>query len=121
MNKENSRLDFDVRKDESRKGSAFERHVRVCLVAALGAWFAFCMPDKQHAQPQRFKEPVVRVTGVSCGAGTFSIVADDSLSRAQTWQDGEGFHVVLVNGQATFAGAPCGVKVRHVGNSVELV
>ncbi|HEX8119568.1 MAG TPA: HEAT repeat domain-containing protein, partial [Pyrinomonadaceae bacterium] len=36
-----------------------------------------------------------------------------------TWQDDEGFHVVLVNGQAT--GSTRGVRVQRVGNSLEMV
>ncbi|HLM55625.1 MAG TPA: HEAT repeat domain-containing protein, partial [Pyrinomonadaceae bacterium] len=58
-------------------------------------------------------------TGVSTSGGTVSISADGSLNRAQTWQDPEGFHVVLVNGK--MAGPANGVKVRRVGNSLELV
>ncbi|HYY52195.1 MAG TPA: hypothetical protein VE755_04940, partial [Myxococcales bacterium] len=51
-----------------------------------------------------------------------SISADGSLNRAQTWQDPDGrFHVVLPNGQAELSGPAHGVKVQHVGNSLELV
>lgn len=120
MNKPNSRLDSVVRKEVRSKVSVAERRARPWVAAALGASFVLFTSDNQHAQ-QRFKEPVVRITEVTCGAGAFSIVADDSLSHAQTWQDAEAFHVVLVNGQAAFASASCGVKVRHIGNSLELV
>src|SRR5207237_830113 len=80
---------------------------------------ALFLSDTPNAQ-QRYKEPTVKVTDVKTSGNTVSISADGSLSRAQTWQDPEGFHVVLVNGQAD-AASTRGVKVRRVGNSVELV
>jgi HEAT repeat protein len=101
------------------KARAASRCVKLGLSAALGASLVLFLPDIQHAQ-QRYKEPVVTVTGVTCGGSVVSVSADGSLSRAQTWQDAEGFHVVIVNGQAAVAGS-CGVRVRRVGNSLELV
>ena len=51
-----------------------------------------------------------------------SIAADGSLSKAQTWQDNEGFHVVLPN---TVSGDSVrtrrGIRVRKVGSSLELL
>ncbi|MGB8509588.1 MAG: hypothetical protein WCD76_14470, partial [Pyrinomonadaceae bacterium] len=97
------------------------RCVRLGLTTTLGAALVFGPPRDPQAQ-QRAKEPVVKVTGIAAGANGVSISADNSLNRAQTWQDREGFHVVLVNGEAGLAsGTPRGVKVRHVGGSLELV
>jgi HEAT repeat protein len=93
---------------------------RLTVAAALCCALAVSMSDVPSAQKRGVEQPV-RVTGVACGGSTISISADGSLGRAQTWQDAEGFHVVLVNGQAAFAGASCGVKTRRVGNSLELV
>jgi HEAT repeat protein len=71
------------------------------------------------------REPVVNVTGISvrssAGGEIVSITADAPLSRAQTWQDEEGFHVVGYKWTGAFAGVPRGVKVRRVGDSLELV
>ncbi len=76
------------------------------------------------SQAQRTKEAGVNVTSISARTkgddAVVSIAADGPLSRAQTWQDGEGFHVVVYQG--TFSGGtPRGVKVRRVGNSLEVV
>jgi len=76
-------------------------------------------------QAQRSKESGVNVTGVSARTNgsdaVISIAADGPLTRAQTWQDGEGFHVVVYKGQGSFRGLPRGVKVRRVGESLEFV
>jgi HEAT repeat protein len=58
---------------------------------------------------------------VTTSGNVVSISADGSLGRAQTWQDPEGFHIVLVNGQAGPGASGAGVKARRVGNSLELV
>jgi HEAT repeat protein len=102
------------------KGAAASRCVRLGLAASLGASLVLFLPDIQHAQ-QRYHEPSVKVTGVEASGNTVSINADGSLNRAQTWQDPEGFHVMLVNGQAEMAGPSHGVKVRRVSNTLELV
>src|ERR1041385_7566759 len=104
----------------SAKDAAASRCVRLGLAATLGASLVLFLPDIQHAQ-QRYHEPAVKVTGVEASGNTVSIKADGSLNRAQTWQDPEGFHVMLVNGQAEMAGPSHGVKVRRVSNTLELV
>jgi HEAT repeat protein len=96
------------------------RCARLGLATALGASLVLCRTDAPHAR-QRQREPEVRVTGIASSGRTVSITADGSLDRAQTWQDDEGFHVVLVNGQSELGGSARGVKVRRVGNSLELV
>ncbi|MDQ3746176.1 MAG: hypothetical protein M3444_17515, partial [Acidobacteriota bacterium] len=100
------------------KDAAASRCVRLGLAATLGASLVLFLPDIQHAQ-QRYHEPAVKVTSVTASGNTVSISADGSLNRAQTWQDAEGFHVVLVNGQV--AGSTRGARVQRVGNSLELV
>src|ERR1043165_7627781 len=102
------------------KDAAASRCVRLGLAATLGASLVLFLPDIQHA-PQRYPEPAGKVTGVEASGNTISIKADGSLNRAQTWQDPEGFHVMLVNGQAEMAGPSHGVKVRRVSNTLELV
>ncbi|HEX8129930.1 MAG TPA: HEAT repeat domain-containing protein [Pyrinomonadaceae bacterium] len=100
------------------------RRARVAVAGvSLGLVVAVC--PLVVPQAQRAKESGVNVTGVSSrtnGSDTVvSIAADGALTRAQTWQDGEGFHVVVYKGQGNLRGLPRGVKVRRVGESLELV
>ncbi|HEY0100913.1 MAG TPA: HEAT repeat domain-containing protein [Pyrinomonadaceae bacterium] len=83
--------------------------------------FPLVVPQAQRAG----KESGVNVMGVTTrtnGSDTVvSIAADSPLSRAQTWQDSEGFHVVVYKGRGNPGGVPRGVKVRRVGESLEFV
>ncbi|HKP71533.1 MAG TPA: hypothetical protein VJT82_01265, partial [Pyrinomonadaceae bacterium] len=103
----------------------FSRRVRVALaVVSLGLALAVCPMLSPRAQ--RSRESNINVTGVSTHTSgkdaVVSITADAPLTRAQTWQDDEGFHVVVYKGQGAFkSGVPRGVKVRRVGESLELV
>jgi HEAT repeat protein len=94
-------------------------------VAGLSLGLAVGVCPLVAPQAQRAKESGVNVTGVSTRAAgadsVVSIAADGPLTRAQTWQDAEGFHVVVYKGQGSFRGVPRGVKVRRVGESLELV
>jgi HEAT repeat protein len=72
------------------------------------------------------KEGTVKVTGVSShksGDGTVvTVSADAPLTRTQTWQDEEGFHLTLPNaGPGDLKGLPRGVTVRNLGKSLEVV
>ncbi|MET0646890.1 MAG: HEAT repeat domain-containing protein [Pyrinomonadaceae bacterium] len=118
MNKETTGHDYAVLKKAWSRDWFGSRCVRLGLIAAAGASLFLSTPEQPRAQ-QRYKEPAVKVTGVSTSGNVVSISADGSLNRAQTWQDAEGFHVVLVNGEA--AGPTRGVRVQRVGNSLELV
>ena len=73
---------------------------------------------------QKAKESGVNLTGVSSRAdargAVVTVTGDAPLSRAQTWQDDEGFHIVGYR-WSMGAGTPRGVKVRRVGDSLELV
>jgi hypothetical protein len=105
---------------QNAEPNTLSRCARLGLVTALGASLALCRADAPQAR-QRQREPQVRVTGIASSGNTITINADAPLDRAQTWQDEEGFHVVLVNGMSDLSGAARGVKVRRVGNSLELV
>ncbi|HZH91355.1 MAG TPA: HEAT repeat domain-containing protein [Pyrinomonadaceae bacterium] len=100
------------------------RRARI-TVAGLSLGLAVGVCPFVASQAQRTKESGVNVTGVSARtAGTDSVVsiaADAPLTRAQTWQDGEGFHIVVYKGQGSFRNVPRGVKVRRVGESLEFV
>jgi hypothetical protein len=77
------------------------------------------------SQAQRLRVPVkISTIAVqsSPGATTISIVADGSLGRAQTWQDAEGYHVVLPNTVAVDSSTmPRGVRIRRLGTSLEIL
>src|SRR5919112_844897 len=126
MKNELTRHDIAVQKESRRKDARVSawtasRCVRLGLVGSLGASLALMMNDNAPRAQQRYTEPSVKVTSVTTSGNVVSIAADGSLGRAQTWQDPEGFHVVLVNGQAAAGASAAGVKTRRVGNSLELV
>jgi HEAT repeat protein len=72
------------------------------------------------------KDGPVNVTGVSShktgNGAVVTISADAPLTRTQTWQDDEGFHLTLPNtGPGQLKGLPRGVIVRNLGKSLEVV
>ena len=105
----------------SNKISRRTRVAVACVLLGLVAVCPLVVPRAQRAG----KESGVHVTGVTArtkGAdAVVSIAADGPLNRAQTWQDSEGFHVVVYKGQGNVGGVPRGVKVRRVGESLEFV
>ena len=51
-----------------------------------------------HAQEWRAPNRVLKVSAQPAGAGTrVSVSAESAVGRAQNWQDGDGFHLVLPN------------------------
>ena len=120
MKKESTGHDFAVEKRAWSRDWPGSRCVRLGLIAAAGVSLVLNAPDQPFAQ-QRFREPAVKVTSVTSAGNVVSISADGSLNRAQTWQDPEGFHVMLVNGQSGVGSSAGGVKVRRVSNTLELV
>jgi HEAT repeats len=107
----------------------FDRDARLCKVRRLSGLtlvlvVVFILP-LLASQAQRLRVPVKvsTITSQSSAGGTaISIVADGSLGRAQTWQDAEGYHVVLPNtvvvDSLTFAR---GVRTRRLGTSLEIL
>jgi HEAT repeat protein len=96
-------------------------------LALAGLVLSFVLWPVPKPQAQRASsETPVNVTDVTTKAkgadAVVSISGDSTLSRAQTWQDDEGFHVVVYKGQsALHAALPRGVKARRVGDSLELI
>jgi HEAT repeat protein len=76
-----------------------------------------------HAQRLFIPVRVSNVSVQSSGGGTVvSIAADGSLSRPQTWQDNEGYHVVLPTTVAADSLKTArGLKVRRIGTSLEIL
>jgi HEAT repeat protein len=76
-----------------------------------------------QAQKSRSTNRVWNVSSQPAGAGTMvSIAADNTFGRAQNWQDGEGYHLVIPNTVAADSLKSIhGVKVRRVGTSLEVL
>jgi HEAT repeat protein len=75
---------------------------------------------------QQTKGGPVTVSGVSsrpsAGGTLVSIAADGPLNRAQTWQDREGYHIVVPSaGTQNAIKAGKGIKVRQLDRTLEIV
>jgi HEAT repeat protein len=93
------------------------------LIAAMVILLAAITLPSFRVQAQR---PTVKVNSVSATNGTggtsVSIAANSSLGRAQTWQDSEGYHVVIPDTVAAESMKTTrGVRIRRVGTSLEIV
>jgi HEAT repeat protein len=93
------------------------------VAAAVILLFVSTILPSFRAEAQR---PTVKVNHVSATSGnggtSVSIAANGSLGRAQTWQDSEGYHVVIPDTVASESMKTArGVKVRRVGTSLEIV
>lgn len=88
-----------------------------CAAVAVGPQFV------SHAQHPHVPAKVSNISSQTSASGSVvTIAADNALSRPQTWQDEEGFHVVLPNTISTDSLKPGrGVKVRRVGGSLEII
>lgn len=61
-------------------------------------------------------------TTTSSNRTIVSIAGDAGLSRAQTWQDSEGYHVVVPNALARDSiKSGRGIRIRRVGRSIEIL
>ena len=93
--------------------------------AIILALSVFGVTPYQGLQAQEWQAPnrVLRVSAQSAGDGTkVSVAADNPLARAQNWQDGEGFHLVLPNTVASDSLKGIrGIKVTRVGTSLEVL
>lgn len=100
--------------------------LRVASVCLIVAGLALAPSLAPLAQRVKDSQSPVNVTGVSSrqtNNGTVvTVSADAPLSRTQTWQDGDKFHLVLpYAGGDGFRNLPRGVKVNRVSNSLEIV
>ena len=94
--------------------------VAILFLIALG------FTQNSGSQAQQTKGGPVTVASVSTHAsanGTVvSITADGPLNRAQTWQDREGYHVVVPSAGAQNAiKVGSGIKVRQLDHTLEIV
>lgn len=101
----------------------FRRAKAIVLTSFLFA--GICLIPFLKAHSQDSNSPVT-VTGIAANGSpkktTVSILGDQSLKGAQTWQDSEGFHVVVPNASIEESVKVVkGVKVRRIGQSIEIV
>ena len=89
------------------------------LLGAVGL-APFIAPLAQHGRDVPVNVTSIGTRRTAQGA-VITLSADAPLNRTQTWQDAEGFHVTLpYAGQSPVKGG-AGVKVRRIGNSLEVV
>jgi HEAT repeat protein len=98
--------------------------LRLSLLTLLLAAVAFIPSLALRAQ--KAKDSPVHVAGVSehktTGGSVITLSADMPLNRTQTWQDAEGFHLILPHaGKSDVRGIPKGVRVRQLDESLELL
>ena len=122
MQKNNSRKCRATNHDVDR--SARQLKVRRLAGLTLALAVVFILP-LLGSQAQRLRVPV-KVSTIalqpSAGGTAIAIVADGSLGRAQTWQDAEGYHVVLPNTVAADSlSLQRGVRLRRLGTSLEIL
>jgi HEAT repeat protein len=100
------------------------KFVRASSLTLLLALLALKPSDQ--AQAQRAKDAPLNITDIQSrptAKGTVvSVMADGSLTRTQSWKDGEGFHVTFpYAGHSPLNRLPRGVKVRRLDRSLEIV
>jgi HEAT repeat protein len=100
------------------------RFARLLTLTLLLAAVAFVPSLALRAQ--KAKDSPVHVAGVSerktASGSVITLSADMPLTRTQTWQDSEGFHLILPHaGRSQVKGIPKGVRVRQLNESLELV
>jgi hypothetical protein len=93
--------------------------------AMILAFVLISMTPHLVSQAQEWRAPnrVLRVSAQPAGGGTkVSVTADSPIWKAQNWQDGDGFHLVLPNTVAAESlKAIRGIKVSRVGTSLEVL
>jgi HEAT repeat protein len=104
------------------------RYSTLTRVIAVSTILAACcaLPFVSSLAQKRSKQTAPRVTGIStrktAGGDVVSLSADGALNGIQTWQDPNGaFHLILPgSAESPVKGTPGGVKVRRVGDSLEV-
>ena len=101
------------------------RQTGVRVLLCLSVFFNLLLATPRLGEAQRLYIPV-KITDVSArtssGGTVVTITADGSLSKAQTWHDDEGYHVVLADTVSDYSlKLARGVKLRRVGSSLEIL
>ncbi|HYG79512.1 MAG TPA: hypothetical protein VD861_03950, partial [Pyrinomonadaceae bacterium] len=103
------------------RGRTLARTLSLSLLLAAVALVPTLSPFAQKRKDAPYT--VTGVTASQSGATTVvSVSADAPLTRTQTWQDEEGFHMSLPGASpGALKGLPKGVTVRNLGKSLEVV
>jgi HEAT repeat protein len=95
------------------------RHARTSV--ALAILLAFAAFPAQ-AQISYGMTRTADISAQPSGSGVIvSIASDAPLARPQSWQDSEGFHLVLPNTSASSLKTVKGVRLRRIGSSLEVL
>lgn len=99
------------------------RALAVVLMVASLALIPSLVPLAQHIKES---QSPITVTGVgtrqTAGGTVVTVSADAPLSRTQTWQDGDKFHLILPYAAGnSLKNLPRGVHVNRISNSLEIV
>jgi HEAT repeat protein len=112
---------------KKRATSCFATKPDIRLILGLGLLVgllvATAFPDTAQAQRQYVPVKITDVTARPSDGGTVvTISGDGNLSKAQTWHDDEGYHVVLPDTVSDYSlRLVRGVKLRRVGSSLEIL
>lgn len=95
------------------------------VLLCLGVFLSLLLAIPGLGDAQRLYIPV-KITEVSArassGGTVVTITADGNLSKAQTWHDDEGYHVVLADTVSDYSlKLARGIKLRRVGSSLEIL
>ena len=107
-----------------RKPDSFKINSKVMRLILLLMVLGFTQNSAPQAQQTRNGPiTVASVSSQPSGNGTvISIAADGPLNRAQTWQDREGYHVVVPSaGTQKAIKVGSGIKVRQLDHTLEIV
>ncbi|HEX8142636.1 MAG TPA: HEAT repeat domain-containing protein [Pyrinomonadaceae bacterium] len=105
----------------------FSHTGRVARASSLTLLLALlALKPSDQTQAQRANDAPLNITEIQSrrtSTGTVvSLMADGSLTRTQSWNDGEGFHLTFpYAGRSPIKRLPRGVKVRRLDRSLEIV
>jgi HEAT repeat protein len=107
-----------------RKADSLRIHTKIA--AAILSLIGLSLTGGSVSRAQEYRGEPVTVASVStrssAGGTVVSISADGPLNRAQTWQDREGYHVVVPSaGTQNPIKAGNGIRVRQLDRSLEIV
>ena len=113
-------LNLKKRETSSKANTSIRLSRLVLLIGLLVAVIPF-----RVSEAQRLYVPV-KITDVAArtsdGGTVVTISADGNLSKAQTWHDDEGYHVVLPDTVSDYSlRLARGVKLRRLGSSLEIL
>lgn len=109
-------------KKHPRLSALESKRIRLTVSAALLSLLLTVCPSLSAQNPDGSTTVTNISTAVTPNNTLISINANGPITRAQTWQDKEGFHVVIPEaGTAEGVRPGKGVNIRRIGSSVEIL